>query len=240
MSLVSSMNLGSLSSGLKKHLLKPIKHFNPAGLITITPSLKKSQKRKSGYIVRRRSQFSARSDASPNLGTSRSSTRNSQHGSTQYSQDFWNNRIILRTVPLSFPGSFQRQDIYSVSGENPAQLFPAQSLSHSRQCLLSQRPCRMGLVSQSSSPHRSLQSTGLFAGTQCLRANLAPYTNRRYAQQVFLNADGASNDFNFYFSQYSAQSISSSRVSSSLSIELCRFIYAILYIKQPIRIICFT
>ena len=226
------MNLNSPFNGLKKYSLELIRHFNHGGLVTNIPSSKKSQKRKSGTSLRGRSQFPTRPDSSPDMGKSRMSAGNSQYGTTQYSQNFRNHRIIPRPIPLSFSESFQCTNLYRISRENSAQLLPSENLSYPRQRFLSQRPHRVGLVPQSSTAYRSLQSSSIFSGLQCVGKNLASHASLRHAQQIFQNAIRTQINFNFHLSQHSTQPTTNHGLSSSLSIKLCSFIYTSLYSRD--------
>ena len=231
MFLASSMNSNSLSSGLKRYLPEQTRLFSRVGFAADTLSLKKSQKRKSGYPLRGRSQLSARPNPLSNMGKGRLSAGNPYSGATQYPQNLRDYRIVLRPLPLSFPGSLQCSNIHSVSGENITLLLPPEDLSYSRQRFLSQRSQRLELVPESSFTYGSLQSSSVFAETQCHRTDLAPYTDRGNTQQIFSNSTRTSNNFDFYFSQYPTKSTTSSRISASLSIKRYSFIYASLYIK---------
>ena len=110
------------------------------------------------------------------------------------------------------------------------ELLPSENLSYSRQCFLSQRPYRVGLVPQSSPFNRSLQSPRLFSRPQRLGENLASHSALWHVQQIFQNASRTAVNVDIYFSQYPTQSTANSGLSSPLSINLCRFIYASLYI----------
>ena len=113
-----------------------------AGSVINIPTLKKSQKRKSGYPIRGRSQFPSRPNSPPDLGQSRLPAGNPQPGAAQHPQNLWNHRIIPRSIPLPFSRRLQRADLYSVSRKDTARLLSSENLSYSGQRLLSQRPYR--------------------------------------------------------------------------------------------------
>ena len=215
----SCMSLTFPFSGPRKYWLEPTKRFNHDGFVINIPTLKKSQKRKSGHPLRGRSQFPARPNPSPDMGKGRLPATNPQYGATQYTQIFWNHRIIPRPVPLSFSGGLQRADIYPLSRKSPAQLLPPKNLSYSRQCFLSQRPYRLGLVQQPSQTYRSFQSSGVFSEPECFRKNLASHAPLRYSQQIFQNTIRTAVDFNFDLSKHPTQSKAGHGLPSSLSMN---------------------
>lgn len=141
------MSLTSPFSGPRKYLLGLIKHFNPDGPVINTPTLKKSQKRKSCDPLRRRSQLPARPHYLPNMGKGRLPAGNPEHGPTQYTKNIRDHRIILCTIPLPFSGCIQRPNLCRISRKDFTQLCASQNLSDPGQCFLSQRQRCLGRFS---------------------------------------------------------------------------------------------
>ena len=230
MSHVSFMTLASLCSAPGRRWQKLIRPYNHAGFGISIRALKKSQERRGGDPLRRRSQLPTRSYPLSHLGTDRLSAGNPDHGTEEHAQDLWNNRTILCQVPLSFPRSVQCRNVHRVSRKNAAMLFSAQSLFDSRQCLIPQRSGRMGMVLGPSKIYGSLQSSCVFSRAQCAGKNMASYTYQRYTQPILCNALRAAFDVNFHVSKHSKESLTGTRISTTLSIilmslYLCKSIY---------------
>ena len=220
MSPVSFMTLVSLCSAPGRRWQKLIKPYNHVGFGTSIPALKKSQDRRGGDPLRRRSQLPPRPYPLSYLGTDRFSARNSDHGTEEYAQDFRNNRTILRQVPLSFSTSVQCRNVHRVSRKNFAMLLSAESIFDSRQCIVPQRSGCMGMVFRSSEIYRSLQSSRVFSRAQCAGKNMASYTYKKHTQPILCDSARAALDFNFNLSKHSTESVAGTRLSATLSMIL--------------------
>ena len=216
------------SSAPRKYWLKLTKHFNPSGCATDIPTLKKSQKRRSRPSLRGRSQLPAGPDPLPNLGSDRISTANPYDWPTQHLKDIRLHRTLLCTVPLSLSKSLQRRYLHRLSRTNIAKLLSKKNLSYPRQCLLSQRQNRLGLVFRPPQTHGSFQPSGLFSRTQRSGENLAPHTTSWHTQSLFPNAGRTSLNFNFHFSQHPEKSITGlwlfATIPINMSLYLCKAI----------------
>ena len=156
MSHVSFMTLVSLCSDPGRRWRKPIRPYNHAGFGISIPTLKKSQERRGGAPLRRRSQLPARPNPLSYLGTDRFSAGNPNHGTNEHAQNFRNNRTILRQIPLSFSKSVQCRNVHRLSRKNITILLSAENIFDSIQCIVPQRPGCMGMVFRSSEIYRSL------------------------------------------------------------------------------------
>src|SRR3990172_2891678 len=98
MSHASCTALSSLSNGLKRSWPGPTRHFSPNGSVTGILILKKSQKRKGGHPLRRRSQLPPGPHAPPNVGAPRLSATNPDHRTKKYIEN-------ISQYPKKFPTS---------------------------------------------------------------------------------------------------------------------------------------
>jgi len=215
---VSCTALTSLSNGHESYWPGPTRHFNPNGSVTGIPTLKKSQQRKGGHPLRRRSQLSPGPHAPPDMGAPRGAAANPDHGTKKHLENIWHHRTLLCSVPLPLPEGFQCRDLYRVSRNDTAQLLSPQNLSDPRQCLLPQGQNRVGLVLTTSQIYGSFQPSGLFSRTQCTGAHLAPYSPTWHPQSVFCNPRRASFGIDFNVSQYPEKFPTSARLLAPLSI----------------------
>ena len=232
MSPVSFMILVSLCSAPGRRWQKRIKPYNHVGFGTSIPALKKSQDRRGGDSLRRRSQLPPRPYPLSYLGTDRFSAGNSDHGTEEHAQDFRNNRTILRQVPLSFSKSVQCRNVHRVSRKNFAMLLSTESIFDSRQCIVQQRSGCMGMVFRSSEIYRGLQSSRVFSQAQCAGKNMASYPYQRHTQPILRDSAGATLDFNFNVSKHSREAIANPRLSATSSI-----VFMALYLCNAIE--CF-
>ena len=226
---VSCTAWSSLSNGLKRSWPGQTRQFSPNGSVTDIPILKKSQKRKGGHPLRRRSQLSPGPHAPPNLGAPRLAATNPDHRTKKHLENIWHHRTLLCSVPLPLPEGFQCRDLHRLSRKDTVQLLSSQNLSDPRQCLLPQGQNRVGLVFTTSQVYGSLQPSSLFSRTECTGAHLAPYSPTWHPQSVFCNPRRASFGIDFNVSQYPEKLPTSARLLAPLSITLCRVIYAIVY-----------
>ena len=163
------------------------------------------------------------------MGTDRFSAGNSNHGTEEHAQDFWNNRVVRCQISLSFSKSVQCRNVHRVPRKNFAMLLSTESLFDSRQCIVPQRPGRMGLVFRSSEIYRRLQPPCVFSRAQRAGKNMASHTYQRYTQPILCNALRAAFDVNFHVSKHSKESLTGTRISTTLSIILTS-----LYLCKPI------
>src|SRR5205807_2632037 len=112
---------------------KQTRASNPSGFAVDILILKKSQTRGGGRPFRRRGQFQAGPDPLPNLGSRRSSARDSNHGPEEYAQNLRHHRIVQGAIPLPLRGSVQCRNLHCISGANSASVFPAKGFPYSRQ-----------------------------------------------------------------------------------------------------------
>jgi len=227
---VSFMNSSFPSSVPRRRWPKLTKHINPDGFVTNTPTLKKSQKRRGGHPLRRRSEFPARPNPLSNMGKDRFSARNTNYGEEKHAQNIWYNRTVLCQISLPLSERLQCQNIYPVPRTNFAMLFPAKSISDSRQCIVPQRQRRVGMVCRPPKILRSLQPPRIFSPTQHIREDMASYTSSRYAQSILCNSGRTSLCLNFNVSEHPEKPISDYGLSTPLSIiimslYLCNAIY---------------
>jgi len=108
-------------------------------------------------------------------------------------------------------------------------LFSSQNLSDPGQRLLPQGRGGLALVFWTSQEHRGLQSADLLARTQCVRKSLALYASGCHAQSLLRDSRRTMFMLNFNFPEYPENSVSGPRSLTSLSVALCRLIYAMLY-----------
>ena len=114
MSHVSFMILVSPSSAPRRRWQKLIRPYNHAGSGISIPALKKSQERRGGDPLRRRSQLPPRPYPLSDMGTDRFSAGNPNHGTEEHAQDFRNNRAVPCQIPLSFSKSVQCSNVHRV------------------------------------------------------------------------------------------------------------------------------
>ena len=184
MFLASFTSLNSLSNAPGRSWPVPIKMPSPAGCVTATPILKKSQKRRGRPPLRRRSHLPARSDPLPNLGPGRLPTRNPHHWAEKGLESLWHHRAIWCPFSLPLPRCLQRPNLYPLSGKAASKLLSMQNLSDPGQCLLPQGPRGLGLAFSKSHRYRSLQSANLFSRAQCFRKSLALYSSSCHSQPL--------------------------------------------------------
>ena len=192
--------------------------FSPNGSVTDIPTLKKSQKRKGGHPLRRRSQLPAGPHSPPDVGAPRLSARNPHDRAKKHLENIWHDRTLLCSVPLSLPEGFQRRYLHRLSRTDTAELLSPENLSDPRQCVLPQGQDRLGLVFTTSQVYGSLQPSCLFSSTQCAGANLAPRTFTWHTQSVFCNPRRASFGIDFHVSQYPEKFRTGPRLLATLSI----------------------
>ena len=199
---VSCTALSSLSNGRKRSWPGQTRRCSPNGSVTDIPILKKSQKRKSGDPLRRRSQLPPGPHAPPDMGAPRLAATNPHHRAKKHLENIWHHRTLRCSIPLPLPEGFQRRYLHRLSRKDTAQLLSSQNLSDPRQCLLPQGQHRLALVFTTSQVYGSLQLAGLFSATQCAGTNLAPYASPWHPQSVFCNPRRASFSVDFHVSQY--------------------------------------
>lgn len=215
---VSFMNSSFLFSVPKRRWPKLTKHINHDGFATNIPTLKKSQNRRSGHPLRGRSELPTGPNPLSNMGENRFSAGNTDYGTEKYAQNIRYNRTVLCQISLPLSEGLQCRDIHRVSRTNFAMLFPAISISDSRQCIVPQRQRRVGVVCRPPKIHRSLQPPRVFSPVQRIRENMASHTSSRYTQSILCIPGRASRCLNFNVSKHPEKTVSGYGLFASVSI----------------------
>ena len=215
---VSFMNSSFPSNVPRRRWPKLTKHINPDGFATNIPTLKKSQNRRSGHPLRGRSELPARPNPLSNMGEDRFSAGNTDYGAEKHAQNIRHNRAVLCQISLPLSEGLQCRNIHRVSRTNFAMLFPAKSISDSRQCIVPQRQRRVGVVCRPPKIHRSLQPPRVFSPVQCIREDMASHTSSRYTQSILCIPGRASLCLDFNVSEHPEKTVSGYGLSTSVSI----------------------
>jgi len=127
--------------------------------------------------------------------------------------------IELHCAPVSLPFSpcLQCRNLYRISRTNLAMLLPTKSLSDPRQCIVSQRPGRMGVVLRPPQGSRGLQPSGVFARAQCIGEDMASHPSSWYPQSILCKSGRASLRLDFNVSEHPEKSISGYGLSEPVS-----------------------
>ena len=221
---VSFMNSSFPSNVPRRGWSKLTKHINPDGFATNIPTLKKSQNRRSGHPLRGRSELPAKLNPLSNMGDDRFSAGNADYGAEKHAQNIRHNRTILCQISLPLSEGLQCRNIHRVSRTNFAMLFPAKSISDSRQCIVPQRQRRVGVVRRPPKIHRSLQPPRVFSPVQCIREDMASHTSSRYTQSILCIPGRASLCIDFNVSEHSEKTASGYGLSTSVSIIMSLYL----------------
>jgi len=130
----------------------------------------------------------------------------------------------LCQISLPLSEGLQCRNIHRVSRTNFAMLFPAKSISDSRQCIVPQRQRRVGVVRRPPKIHRSLQPPRVFSPVQCIREDMASHTSSRYTQSILCIPGRASLCIDFNVSEHSEKTASGYGLSTSVSIIMSLYL----------------
>jgi hypothetical protein len=153
------------------------------------------------------------------MGADRVSATTTDYRTEKHPQDFRYDRAALCQIPLPLSERLQCRNIYPVSRTNFAMLLPTKSVSDSRQCVVPQRPGRVGVVLRPPHVPRGLQPSGVFTRAQRIRKNMASHASTRYPQSILCNSGRASLCLNLNVSEHPEKAITGYRISAPISIN---------------------
>jgi hypothetical protein len=214
------MDLGSPYSVRRNFWHKLTTSHNLAGFVINTPILKKSQGRKGGAPLRRRSELSTRSHPLQNMVTSRFAAGNTINRTTQHTQDLWHHRTVLCSISLPISNSLQCAHVLDLSRTDRTFLFPQKDIFDSGQRSLSQRSRCVAMVCCTSQIYRSIQSSSIFSRIQRARENMAFHPLTWHPQSIFFNPQRALFHVKFDVSEHSDEAIAGYGILASLSINI--------------------